>query len=127
MKLRPVHNQKLGQWKLCHDQWCERGETSTVAVVLTSLDEQKDARLAKLICDNFNAGVESKEAAKAAVLSYRERVLAAIGAERDKCDMDAKGAFNAELWNTGNQLNESVILLESLAIIIEQLPIEDKE
>jgi hypothetical protein len=59
-----------------------------------------------------------KEAAKAAVLSYRERVLAAIRAERDQYD------FEASLWNTGNQLTESVILLETLIVIVEQLPIE---
>jgi hypothetical protein len=32
------------------------GETSIVAITTTPLDDQKDRKLAKLICDRFNAG-----------------------------------------------------------------------
>lgn len=57
MKLRPVFNARFGQWRICHDQWCERGETSVVATILTTGDDEKDADLARLICDRFNEGL----------------------------------------------------------------------
>ena len=57
-RLRPVLNEKLGQWKICHNLWCERGETSVVAIILTSENEERDAAIAKLICDHFNDGEE---------------------------------------------------------------------
>jgi len=54
MKLRPVYNSRFGQWRICHDQWCKPGETSIVATLLTSDDPDRDADLARLICDRFN-------------------------------------------------------------------------
>ena len=53
MKLKAVYNKKFGQWKLCHDQWCQPGETSVVAHVLTTLDDA-DEKWAKLIESRFN-------------------------------------------------------------------------
>jgi hypothetical protein len=41
-KLEAVYNKKFGQWKLCHDQWCKPGETSVVATILSSRDEEAD-------------------------------------------------------------------------------------
>lgn len=64
MKLKAVYNKKLGQWKLCHDQWCQPGETSVVATILTSLDEDKDERWAKDIEKRFNAVEELHAALK---------------------------------------------------------------
>ncbi|KGM36168.1 hypothetical protein [Inquilinus limosus] len=56
MKLKAVHNKRLGRWQLCHDQWCKPGETSIVAIVLTSEDPEADERRAKLIEARFNEG-----------------------------------------------------------------------
>jgi len=63
MKLRHVYNSKFEQWRICHDQPCERGETSIVATITTSFNEksnsftpEQDAELARLICERFNAG-----------------------------------------------------------------------
>jgi hypothetical protein len=64
MKLRPIYNKKFGLWKLCHDQWCQYGETSVVAHILTSLDDQADAKIAASICDRFNAAEELHSALK---------------------------------------------------------------
>lgn len=60
MKLNAVYNKKFGQWKLCHDQWCAYGETSVVAHILTSLDAERDGKLAKQIATQFNAYDEMK-------------------------------------------------------------------
>lgn len=61
MKLHPVYNSKLGQWRICHDQPCERGDTSIVATITTGFDgksntftPEQDAKLAREICDRFN-------------------------------------------------------------------------
>lgn len=54
MRLRPVYNKRFGQWKICHDQWCERGKTSIVATVLTSGDDDKDAEIARQLADRWN-------------------------------------------------------------------------
>ncbi|WP_454287235.1 hypothetical protein [Rhizobium arsenicireducens] len=59
MKLRPILNTKLGQWRICHDQWCERGETSIVATIMTTMNEKADGMLAQLICDRFNSFEET--------------------------------------------------------------------
>jgi hypothetical protein len=61
MRLRPIHNKRLGQWNICHNQWCEKGETSIVATVLASLNDEKDEMWARLICDRFNEAVEVRE------------------------------------------------------------------
>lgn len=55
MKLCPVHNRRLGLWNLCHDQWCQRGETSIVATITTTGDAEADEKMAQLICERFNA------------------------------------------------------------------------
>ena len=65
MRLRPVFNKRLGQWNLCHDQWCKPGETSIVATILTTGDEQADATWAEVMCDNFNVAQELKKKALA--------------------------------------------------------------
>lgn len=57
-KLGAVYNKKFGQWKLCHDQWCKPGETSVVATILSSRDEEADGRVAKLIAERFNEALE---------------------------------------------------------------------
>lgn len=56
LQLKAVHNKKMGQWKICHNQWCDPGETSVVAVVISSLDEAADEAWANLICERFNRG-----------------------------------------------------------------------
>lgn len=60
-KLKAIYNKKFGQWKPCHDQWCKPRETSVVAVILTSLDDATDEKLAKLIAERFNEALELKE------------------------------------------------------------------
>lgn len=59
MRLRPVFNKKFGQWRICHDQWCERGETSIVATIMTTGDDAVDARMASDICDRWNMVVDA--------------------------------------------------------------------
>lgn len=54
MRLRAVYNKKLGQAKICHDQWCEYGETSVVAIVLSSGDEAADMQMAEKIAERWN-------------------------------------------------------------------------
>ncbi|MDV2964996.1 hypothetical protein RZ532_03350 [Nitratireductor aquimarinus] len=54
MRLRAVFNKRFHQWRICHDQPCEKGETSIVATVTTSLDDEADERLARQICERFN-------------------------------------------------------------------------
>ncbi len=54
VKLRPVYNRRLGQWLLCHNKWCDKGETSIVATILTGLDPKEDEDWARLICERFN-------------------------------------------------------------------------
>lgn len=61
MKLKAVFNKKFGQWKLCHDQWCKYGETSVVAHILTSEDEERDGNMAKQIAKKFNAYDDLKQ------------------------------------------------------------------
>jgi len=46
---RPVFNSKFGQWRICHNGGCEVGETSIIATVHTSLDEETDEKTAHLI------------------------------------------------------------------------------
>lgn len=54
MRLRAVYNKRMGQAKLCHDQWCKPGETSVVAIVLTTFDEAADMKLAEQIAERWN-------------------------------------------------------------------------
>lgn len=54
MRLRAVYNKRLGQAKLCHDQWCKPGETSVVAVILSSGNEVEEMRLAEQIAERWN-------------------------------------------------------------------------
>lgn len=54
MRLRPVYNSRLGQWKLCHDQWCKHGETSVVAVIPSSMDDDADKRMAETLAERWN-------------------------------------------------------------------------
>jgi hypothetical protein len=42
-------NNKLGRWSIHHMQWCERGDTSIIATVLTSLDAEADKANARVI------------------------------------------------------------------------------
>lgn len=54
MRLRAVWNERFGQAKICHDQWCERGETSVVAHILSSGDKDADMALAEKIAERWN-------------------------------------------------------------------------
>lgn len=54
MRLRAVYNKRMGQAKICHDQWCKPGETSVVAIVLTTFDEAADMKLAEQIAERWN-------------------------------------------------------------------------
>lgn len=54
MRLRAVYNKRFGQWKLCHDQWCERGETSVVAHILNTGDDAKDEETARQLAERWN-------------------------------------------------------------------------
>jgi hypothetical protein len=81
MNLRAVHNAKFGEWRICHDQWCERGETSIVATITTTLDDAKDAELARLICERFNAVEAEAEFTPAAPLMTKRKSLVSERAE----------------------------------------------
>lgn len=54
MRLRAIYNKRFGQVKLCHDQWCQPGETSVVAHILSTGDEAADMRLAEQIAERWN-------------------------------------------------------------------------
>lgn len=54
MRLRAVVNKRLGRVRICHDQWCQPGETSVVADILSSLDTDKDLTVAEEICRRWN-------------------------------------------------------------------------
>ena len=54
-RLNQVHNRRLGQWIICHNHWCAKGETSIVATVLTSGDDAEDEAWANEIVRRFNA------------------------------------------------------------------------
>lgn len=56
MKLRAVFNKKFGQWRLCHDGLCKPGESSIVATITTTLDDNADERLAMEMAARWNAG-----------------------------------------------------------------------
>ena len=54
MRMRAVYNARFGQWKICHDKWCRRGETSVVATILTGDDPKEDQRLAEQLAERWN-------------------------------------------------------------------------
>jgi hypothetical protein len=54
VRLRPVFNKRFGRWSICHNQWCEKGETSIVAQIMTSSDSDSDKEWAEKICEAFN-------------------------------------------------------------------------
>lgn len=54
-KYSASYNSRLGIWSICHNDWCERGETSKIAQVLTSLDDAEDEKTAILIVNALNA------------------------------------------------------------------------
>jgi hypothetical protein len=60
MRLRAVYNKRMGQAKICHDQWCKPGETSVVAVILTTGDETADMRMAEQIAERWNMVEDAK-------------------------------------------------------------------
>lgn len=60
MRLRAIYNKRFGQWKICHDQWCERGETSVVATLITTDDEDRDAKFAHQIAERWNMVEDAK-------------------------------------------------------------------
>lgn len=72
MKLRPVFNRRLGQWVICHDLLCERGETSIVATVTTSLFPDADQAIASAICDGFNLLPDNVRRAAVAAIGRSE-------------------------------------------------------
>lgn len=45
--LRVVHNKRIGTYRICHDRWCNKGETS----IVYSTD---DKRLAELLAERCN-------------------------------------------------------------------------
>lgn len=54
MKLRASYNKRTGTWSLLHDQWCDRGETSVVAQLLTTGNPGADEALAKELAERWN-------------------------------------------------------------------------
>jgi hypothetical protein len=63
LRLWPIYNERLDQWKLCHDQECALGESRAIAVILRSEDRARDARWAKYICDAFNRRFDTSQRA----------------------------------------------------------------
>lgn len=53
-KVKAVYNSKFGEWRLCHDQWCGKGETSIVATITSSEDPAADEAWAKELEHRFN-------------------------------------------------------------------------
>lgn len=60
MRLWAVFNKRMGQAKLCHDKWCEPGETSVVAVILSTMDEKADMELAEEMARRWNMVEDTK-------------------------------------------------------------------
>ena len=54
MRLRAVWNKRFQQAKVCHNEWCEPGETSVVAVIVSAGDEEKEMKLAEEIASRWN-------------------------------------------------------------------------
>lgn len=52
MRLRPIYSKKFDYWVLCHDQPCEKGQTSAVARIYC------DEATAHTLCAGFNASTE---------------------------------------------------------------------
>lgn len=55
------HNKRLGIWSICHNDWCERGETSIVAQILTTEDEDKDEATAHYLVKQLNLAASIKD------------------------------------------------------------------
>ena len=55
LKIKAVYNSRFGQWRLCHNDWCEPGETSIVATITTTDDPEQDEWWAKELERRFNA------------------------------------------------------------------------
>jgi hypothetical protein len=56
-KVKAVYNSKFGQWRLCHDGWCAKGETSIVATITGLGPDDADAEAwAKELEHRFNLG-----------------------------------------------------------------------
>jgi hypothetical protein len=55
-KVKAVYNSKFGQWRLCHDGWCAKGETSIVATIMSTGDDAADEAWAKELEHRFNMG-----------------------------------------------------------------------
>lgn len=60
MRLRAVYNKRFDQWKICHDQWCQPGETSVVAHIINSDDSHADGELARQIAERWNMVEDAK-------------------------------------------------------------------
>lgn len=56
-KVKAVFNAKFGQWRICHDGWCKKGETSIIATITTTGDPAADEVWAKELEHRFNKGV----------------------------------------------------------------------
>jgi hypothetical protein len=61
IKVAAVYNSEFGQWRLCHDAWCEKGETSVVATMTISLTGDDEA-WAKELAFRFNTALDAYEA-----------------------------------------------------------------
>lgn len=46
---RAVFSKRFGHWVIHHHQFCERGETSTLFTIHTSLNEKRDAAVAAMV------------------------------------------------------------------------------
>lgn len=60
MRLRAVWNSKMGMAKICHDQWCRRGETSVVAQVIMTGNDAADMEWAEEIARRWNMVEDAK-------------------------------------------------------------------
>lgn len=52
---KTVFNKRFGQWVIHHHMWCERGETSTLFTIHTTLNDEKDAAVAAFVVAAVNA------------------------------------------------------------------------
>lgn len=60
-RLRVVYNKKFGMIHLCHNQWCNKGETSIVTTMMNGLDTAADLAEAEALVHAFNYGRERLE------------------------------------------------------------------
>lgn len=52
---KTVYNKRFGHWVIHHHVWCERGETSTLLTIHTTLNDEKDAAVAAFVVAAVNA------------------------------------------------------------------------